>query len=222
MSVLEKAQTLAAVARTYAEGADEQAQRQQIGVMLTQLEGEVARLRTAVGLHRTARTLGVPVEDVGPVIADGLDALKTRASQGLPTQQALRSARDKARRGREAVESTVATAWEPWTQEQLAALHVDRFKRLGPQHRLRAEELVRRLRMAANPPQISASLLGQFRGDLEELRKALASIEADDPFVAVFNRIRSGRLTLADLTDDEVELLRSDPDASSQVSLRLA
>jgi hypothetical protein len=222
MSVLEKAQTLAAVARTYAEGADEQAQRQQIGVMLAQLEREVAQLRTAVHLHSTARALGLPVEDVGPVLADGLDALKTRASQGLPTQQALRSARDKARRGREAVESAVATAWEPWTQEQLAALQVDRVKRLGPQHRLRADELVRRLRTAASASQISTSLLGQFRRDFEELKEALASIEADDPFVVIFNRIRSGRLTLADLTDDEVYLLRSDPEASSQVSLRLA
>src|SRR3954469_4031400 len=101
MSVLEKAQTLAAVARTYAEGADEQAQRQQIGVMLTQLEREVAQLSATADLHRAARALGLPVEDVGPVLADGLDALKARASQGLPTQQALRSARDKARRGRE-------------------------------------------------------------------------------------------------------------------------
>jgi hypothetical protein len=222
MSVLAKAQTLAAVARTYAEGADEQAQRQQIDVMLTQLEREVAQLRTAVHVHAEAGTLGVPVEDLSAVIADGLDALRTRASQGLPTQQALRSARDKARRGREAVESAVGTAWELWTEQQLSILQVNRAKRLGPQHRLRAEELVRRLRTAASASQVSVSILGQFRRDLEEFRKALASIGSDDPFVPLFDRIRTERLTLADLTDDELALLRSDAEAASQIALRFA
>jgi hypothetical protein len=221
MSVLEKAQTVTARARTYAEGRVEQDQRRQIDLMLTHLEREIAQLRTAVELQAAARTLGVPVADVTVDVGNGLDALRTSAAQGLPAQQALRSARDKARRGRETVEAAVITAWGPWAEQQVANLHVNRVKRLGPQHRVRAGELVRNLQAAASS-QPSASLVGRFQRDVQELQATLATIGSDDPFVLIFDRIRTGRLTLADLTNSELELLRSDDGAASQISLRFA
>lgn len=221
MNVLEQAQTLAARARTYAEDQSQRDERDQVALTVVQLEAGVSELRTSVEAFQQA-SLDLP--ELTPIDAErlkGSDQLKARVDQGLPSPQALRGARDRMAKLRAEVEATVDGSWRPWAKQRLADAQVGRVSRLGIAYRATASDAVRRMISATTATPVTATSIGQFRRDLAELAKMLESIKDDDPVVQLLNKIRTGDLTMADLSNDELALIRSDTNAAEQVLLRM-
>lgn len=221
MNTLEKAQNVSARARTFAEGEKERAERQQIASMLGQVEAEVRNLTHAVAAFRTAQTAGVPVLWPSTNIDTGLATLQERLGQGLPTPQALVSARDRLRSHASAVTECVASAWRSWAEARIRNAQLGRLNLLPFHQRTRAEELVRRLRSAASPSSASEAVISQFLRDLATLERLLDAVDTRGPLVLLIERVKGGRVTLADLSAEEIELLTSTPDVAMQIELRL-
>lgn len=216
MSVLEKAQQLTVRARTYSEGTKERDERTRIGNAL----GEVARvlgdLSTAADAYVAARAEGVPVNALPPTAE-----LVNTSSEGLPSSQALTAARGRVTALTRSATDAVTLAWGDWAQAELAAVNPGRISRLGIQHRQLAVARQQRLHAAAIAKQVGADQITGFRRDLEALEQMLASIREDDPVVLLLDRIRRGRTSLAELSDEEIEVLRADSAVASQIVLRL-
>lgn len=215
MSVLEKAQELTVRARTYSDGARERDERTRIGTALADVARALTELRAAAEAYRTARDAGVPVHAL-TVPAD----LVTRSSDGLPSSQALVAARRRVAALSGSAREALDSSWRDWAQAELDTANFGRVSRLGIQHRHRAEDLQRRLRSTVTSKKVVAEQIDGFCRDLSELEQMLTSIREDDPVVLLLNRIRKGHTTLADLTDEEIGVLRADPAVAVQVFLQ--
>jgi hypothetical protein len=215
MSVLEMAQQLTARARTYSEESKDRDERTRIGNALEEVGRTLGALTTTANAYSAARDAGVPLNQ----LAVPTDLLTLR-SEGLPSSQALVAARKRTEKLAKDARDAVSAAWRGWAQEQFAAVNPGRVSRLSVQHRRRADELQKRLAAAINAKEIQAGQIDQFRRDLTEFDAMLASIREDDPIVLLLGKIRSGRITLADLTDGELDSLRADHSAASQVILQ--
>ncbi|MGW3809335.1 hypothetical protein [Micromonospora sp. NPDC005113] len=214
MSLLEKAERLTVRARTYSEGAKERDERIRIGNALGDVGRALTDLASAVDSYVAAREAGVPVT--------GLRAptdLVNTSGEGLPSSRSLVAAKGRAASLTAGARDAVSAQWRDWAQGELEAANLGRISRLGLQHRRQAEELHKRMRAAANAKQVQAQQITAFCQDFDALEKMLASIREDDPVVLLLNRIRRGPMTLADLNDAEIDMLRADDSVASQVFL---
>jgi hypothetical protein len=221
VSIFDKAEKLTARARTHTEGGKERADRQQIATMLGQLEEELQRLKDPIASYVAARSAGVQLPAVSAEVTAGIEVLQGRVEQGLPTPQALRSARDRVRQSIDAVSQAVVASWRPWSENQLESMQLASVSLLPIQDRKRAEIIVSRLRGAAVTSLPSAPVIAQFLRDVGDLQRSLEHIDRRGPLARLLDRIRAGQVTLADLSRDEVDLLLSQDDVASQIVLRL-
>jgi hypothetical protein len=222
MSIFDKAEQLTARARTHAEGGKERTDRQQIASMLGQLEEEIEHLKGPVSAYVAAHSAGVQLRDVRVEVSAGIETLQGRAEQGLPTSQALRSARDRVRVAIDAVTEAVVDSWRLWSENQLKSMQLASVSLLPIQDRRRVEGIVDRARAATLSPLPTSSAIAQFVRDVEDLRCLLEDIDHRGPLVQLLDRIRTGHVTLADLTRDEIDLLVSQDDVAAQILLSLA
>lgn len=221
-SVHDKALDLLARARAHADGENERRQRQQVGGLLEQVEPAVRALVNRVTAVRAAARLAVPVPDLGDDIASGLSALESHIQRGLPSPQALRHARDRLRANASNIDTALAAVWRPWAEAHFNALELARAALLPPADRTRVDNLTRRLRQLAATPTPSAEEIGQFDREVRELRDLLDRVSPRDERLHLLSRLSCERVTLADLSDDELRLLRSERELAAQILLRRA
>ena len=86
--------------------------------------------------------------------------------------------------------------------------------------RRQATDLQKQLRGTIISRSIRAGDIARFGTNLADLEAMLGTISEDDPVVLLLNKIRSDRMTLADLTDDELNALRAESSIASQVALQ--
>ncbi len=215
MSVLEKAQQLATRARTHSDGAKERDQRERIATALLELAKALQDLRGAVDAYVAARDAGVPVAEL-PVQKEFVNA----SAEGLPSPQSLVAAKKRVTTLADQARDAVAAQWREWAQAKLDGANPGRMRRLGIQHRRPAEAVQKQLRDTVGARPVRAGDVATFREKLAELERMLATISEDDPVVLLLNRIRTGRVTLGDLTTDELDALRAERSIAGQVFLQ--
>lgn len=221
MSVLDKAMRLQAVARTYAEGAAERREREQAAVALERVEDALALLRQRMNTARAATNAGIPLPDVSRTAVDGLANLqKAKGGEGvLPSARTLQNAQRKLEGNRKDIDTALAAAWKAWAEQSIGDIPAAKISLTAPADRRIVDDDMAWLRGAARRSP-SAEDVRMFRLKHARVCDVLDGVRSDAGIVALMDRITTTGLLLAELTEDELALLRSDTNASRQIVLR--
>ncbi|MFB7474206.1 hypothetical protein [Kitasatospora sp. NPDC056184] len=175
---------------------------QEISVELGKLEGHLRTLdvltkRTGVGLDAS-------------YVMDGHIRLAKYAAGGLPSNPAFVGAQRKLEASARRLAEELRTAWVGWCQEQLDALPLGRRSGLAKAQRDEVDKRLKDLRGAQSPKgDLDVSTVILFADGVAALKETLeCATELAPAVVRVLDRIESGALTLAEVTDAEITLLR--------------
>lgn len=222
VSLLDKARRVEGLARTFAEGATERREREQTSLALTQTEIALTQLAGSVRAARAATALGLSIPGIAEHARAGLSNLAARAGEGmLPSRRVLQAARTKLDASRTALDRAIDTAWRPWAAAQIASLTQSNKTFATPLSRQAIDQDIQELsRLAARKPP-NAGEIETFARVHTRVRRALEELTGDENVAGILARLDStDTVTLADLSDAELHLLRSQPLVAEQIELR--
>ncbi|WP_329346208.1 hypothetical protein [Streptomyces microflavus] len=211
LSVYEKAKLLEDHAARIADGEESQRQATRVSGRLTELRAQLSALRVQVGITRAlqAREAGLGVDLSN--IDDGRAGFeRSLGPSGLPSNQVFGTAKRKAQAVADRLSEANQAAWSAWTQGLLADLPLARIAMLlepgaEKQAASRQAELERAAKGKASKDAIT-TFATTYAGLAELLQ------EAQDPpeeLASLLERLRQQPdLTLRDVTDDEIALIR--------------
>ncbi|TDC79153.1 hypothetical protein [Streptomyces hainanensis] len=208
-SVLDKALRLQGEARRLDASSQGEGQARRVAGRVDELSVAIGDLAEQITLARLIHErTGVPAP-LGDVDA-GRENLARRAGSGLPSDQAFNAARRKVEETTRRLTGENLRVWREWAAQQLATLDTNRLPML-PVDRQKAirtthQKLVRR----AETAKVSAAEVTLFVSECEGLREELASVPAASAeLLALMERLSAGDVPLSQVTDEEIELLRS-------------
>ncbi|MES9536866.1 hypothetical protein [Actinomadura sp. NPDC000600] len=210
VTVLEKAQELQNTVRSIAESQKERDDQERvlrrIDEVRTALQAALVQQRTAVLLHeRTGLTLDVS----GFNTARAKLASKSRG--GLPGDRAFVDAR----RALEAFTSELGTSlrqlWKSWATARIHEVSPARFATLSPDERREASGIYDSMKAKVNRPKVDSASILAFCKDRETLLALLQHAPTDTPegLLELINRLDAGGVTLRELTEADIALLRA-------------
>jgi hypothetical protein len=207
-SVLDKALALRAEASRLREGQAAQAEAQRVAQRLDKTLALLGGLRQAVTAARRLQELeSAPPIDLS-CADDGRDRFARHAA-GLPSDQAFTAAQQKIKAATTRINDSLASSWSQWAQQQLASLPLVRITMLTTQPQEAARKRSDELQKLARQPPTAADIEIFIQGrDL--LREALADVLDPPPEVLdlIHRLAQRPWLTLGDLTDEQISLLR--------------
>ncbi len=169
---------------------------------LVNLAGQ-ARAARALQRHTTAASVNLTGLDAGR------DDLARRAAGSVPSDRAFVGARRKIESTASRLEAELQAAWKAWADEQLSALPVRRIAMLDPAQQAPAQVRLKSLRNLAAVKNVTASDIAEYasayQGLLDELSEAM---DVPEMLLTVLHRLSRGVITLRELGDDEIALLR--------------
>ncbi|MEU8800780.1 hypothetical protein [Spirillospora sp. NPDC048819] len=180
------------------------------------VQNRVHSLSAAIGklrmLTRTAQFLIERTEasiDLS-MLGQGYKELAKHADRGFPSNQAFGHAERRLKSTADALATAIQVQWKGWAEDQLAELKLSGIAMLGQKQQEQARMLLKSLKVtAASPspdiPQITG-FINQHALLSEELQQA-PDVPAE--LLALLNRLNNGGVTLADVADEEIALLRA-------------
>jgi hypothetical protein len=216
-----RARQLAALSRAKSDDERETQDQTQVENALGKLNTELGTLGTVLRLHHKLVEVGVPVEPI-----EGLDkpAKKLRnqiESIGRPTLQFLTARTRDVVTACSEIEAGDKAAWRGWADESIAQLPQGLIPRLGPADRPYVTSRIGELKKTAVSPKLNSGDVVVFVATLQSVRDRLGDVE-ESRLDAVLEKFRNGRVRLADLTDDELRMLRDDGSMADQLYLELS
>lgn len=216
-----RARHLAALARAKSDDERETQDQTQIENALGKLNTELGGLATILKLHHKLAAVGVPVEPV-----EGLEkpAKKLRdqiEGIGRPTLQFLTARTRDVVKACSEIEAGDKAAWRGWADESIAQLPHGLIPRLGPADRPYVTSRIGDLKKIAVSSKLNSGDVVVFVTTLQLVRDRLGDVE-ESRLDAVLAKFENGRVRLADLTDDELRMLREDRSISDQLYLDLS
>lgn len=209
-SIQEKAGRARAGVRAIRADQQDENERQRVERRVQETSAELGKLE---GHLRTATLLADRAElrfDVS-YVKDGRSNLARRSEGGLPNDQSFTAARRKLEAASKRLAEEMQGAWAHWSQEQLDALPLGRKAMLTSQaDKNDVEGRIRELRSAQNPKEgLNSTVVTTFTHGLSALRDILDDApEVPGELLQVLDKIDAGIVTLADVTDEEIALLR--------------
>ncbi len=222
VSLQDKALRVEGMARTYAEGATERREREQTGLALAQVEASLTQLVVSVHAAQDAATLGLSVGGITENARAGLANLRARSGEGmLPSTRALQAARNKLDASRAALDNALDAAWRSWAPAKIISLPQGNKTFATPLSRQAIEQDIQDLTRLASRRPPSAEEIATFARVHTRVYQALDQLRGDENIAGLLARMDSAEvLTLADLTDAELHLLRSQAQVAEQIELR--
>lgn len=221
-SLLDKAVRIQGLARAYAEGATERREREQVSIALTQVEHALSQLAASVQAARAAAALGIVIDNIAELAGSGLANLRARTGDGmLPSTRVLQIARGRLEANRSALDKALGAAWRTWSENQIRELpHMKKAFATRLSRQAIEEDIQTLARLAARKPS-TAEEIASFVRVRNRVHHALDQLEGDDRVISILARLDSPEaLTLADLSETELQHLRSHPDVAEQIELR--
>ena len=215
-----RAKQLAARARAKSEDEKATQDQGQTETALTKLNSELSKFESVLRTHRALKAAGVPVADY-PDLDKPVNMLRARVDQvGRPAAQFLNA------RTRDLITASSTMAqwdgqeWQTWAQAEIQKLPLALVPRVNFIQRESTRKRIRELRAAAaSAPRVAEVRI--FVQKLAAVRDELESVERSH-IDAVLGRFVNGRIRLADLTDEELAILREDDSLSQQLYLQLS
>ncbi|MCK9871171.1 hypothetical protein MRI28_16255 [Nocardiopsis dassonvillei] len=206
-SVLDKALKLQSEVRRLEANTQGTEEVKRVATRVDEIRTELGNIRKQLHVAEELRKhASVEVNLTG--IKAGLKNLEDKAAGGIPSNQTFISARGKARKVAEDLASRVQDTWRGWTEEQMKALPVDRVPMLDLDRQADADRILKDLRKASAREVTKSDVLtftSQYNHLSEELRETK---NAPEELIALVDRLVSKDMTLHDLTDEDIALLR--------------
>ncbi|MBZ6111170.1 MULTISPECIES: hypothetical protein [Streptomyces] len=211
MSVYEKANLLEDHASRIADGEDSQRQATRVSSRLLELRSQLNQLRSQLAVTQALQSRGAGLDIDLSGIDDGRAGFeRSLGPSGLPSNQVFNTAKKKTQAVTDRLAEENQAAWSAWTEQLLADLPLARISMLveleaEKQASRRQLELERIARGKASKEDIT-TFATTYAGLAELLQDTQDPPEA---LVDLLNRLREQPgLTLSDVTDEEIALLR--------------
>ncbi|TPQ18634.1 hypothetical protein [Streptomyces sporangiiformans] len=209
VTVLEKAQELQNIARSISEGQkqrdDQERVLRRIDEVRTALRAALVQRQIAVLLReRTGQALDVP----------GFDAarskLESKSRGGLPGDRAFVDSKRALEAFTSELSASIKQLWKAWATAGIQEVSPARFATLGPDERLEATELYESMKANASRTKVDSASIVTFCSHRNTLLRLLENAPDDAPeeLLELINRLDAGGVTLRDLTDANIALLR--------------
>lgn len=210
ITVAELADALRREAVRLDEGTDAEREAERITKKTELLKPALGKLERAVEaarhLHRLAGTQNLI--DLS-VAADGLASFSAHVRRGRPVDQAFTAARNKIEGTASAILRELESAWTAFTQRRLSELPLRRLALLPATERSSQRRRLEELRTLTQKKQPTSSDMQLFNQAFTILSEALARLPDPEPELdAIFQKFESTQMMLADLTDEDIALLR--------------
>jgi len=216
-----RARHLGALARAKSDDERETQDQTQLENALVKLNTALSELGTALSLHRTLDKAGVPVQAITDLDKPAERLRDQIETIGRPTLQFLTACINDVAKSCSEIEVADKTAWRGWADEAIAQLPHILIPRLGPGDRPYVMSRIAELKKAAASPKPNSGDVTLFVTTLRSVRDRLADVE-ESRLDAVLAKFENGRVLLADLTDDELRMLREDGSIADQLYLDLS
>lgn len=218
-TLVEDARRLAAIARAKRESETDSQEQRRLQTQIDKLSVELARLGGGLKIHRHLAEVGVPVDNL-PDLAAGPREVRDQISRtGRPTWQYINARVSRLERTNDEIALADAQAWSTWAFSQISSLATTLIPRLGSERRNAEARVLSLEKSAGKAPNIAA--IDEFRFVWRRVRDELAAVESAG-VNAVLNRFVQGRIRLSDLSEDELQMLRSDETLRGQLHLSLS
>jgi hypothetical protein len=218
-SLLTRAKRLQVFAR--AERSDKEATQDQerTTLALGKLGLAVTELASALKTYNALQTLGVelpPLPDLGTAPTELREHIN---SVGRPTFTRLNGAATRVSRATGSILDDLNSRWRPWAVDRIEELPDQRIPRLAPALQRQVEIRLASLRSDARTAP-SAGSATQFKLGLEWVHDVLSQVAVHSLLEeALIKVMGASRITLAELSDDEIKALRDDPTIAAQIVL---
>lgn len=193
----------------------------QFATALSKLTAQFASLQAQLDSYSQLRQAGIPLSPL-PDLQRAVGKLETQIDDvGRPTPQFLSSRSTELAATINALQVLCNGAWRTWASERRASLTVEPELLGGIRGQQFTEKIAVIAREATKPfDQASISLFRVWVAQAEDLIAQLRSPMRPEDVLA---RIEAGggRLTFADLTHEEVDVLRDSPEHSRRVRLNV-
>ncbi|MBY8879591.1 hypothetical protein [Actinacidiphila acidipaludis] len=210
VTVLEKAQELQNTVRSISESQKERDDQERvlrrINEVRVALQAAMVQQQTAVVLReRTGQVLDVW----------GFEAarakLESKSRGGLPSDPTFVNARRALEVFANELSTSLRQLWKAWAIAQIQEVSSARFVTLGPDERLEANELYESMKTKANRAKVDSASILTFCSDRDALLRLLehAPDDAPEELLELINRLDAGGVTLRELTDTDIVLLRN-------------
>ena len=221
-SVLERAQAMTAEVTRIKNNADSERDAQRVGNRIAEITLSLSRLSQVTAAARQfGEKSGQPVDLSG--LDDGREALVRSAERDLlPKNPAFAAARNRIDSVAKRVGEDLSARWAQWTAATLGETRTARIPMLSPEDRKSAQERLKGLQDLSRKSVPTRADIVVFSSDIDLLRVLLDTVPDPQGEIApLLKRLEQQRppLTLADLTDEQLTLLRQ-PHMAGQIELR--
>jgi hypothetical protein len=218
-SLAMRARRLTALARAERDDRELSQAQGQVQTALNKLDQELGALAGVLAVHRRLKQIGVPVVDPTD-LEKPVGRLKEQAALGRPTGQFLNARTREVVGARSAIEDADAEAWRSWSTRSIEGLPLALLPRLPFTHRNATATRITSMRaLAARKPSIAD--ISQFMQYLDRVKDELGEVESAG-IDSLLERFLESRILLADLSDEELEMLRADASLSDQLYVQIA
>lgn len=216
-----RARQLAALARAKSDDERETQDQTQVENALVKLNTGLGALGTTLNLHRTLDKAGVPVQPIKDLDRPAKRLRDQIETIGRPTLQFLTARINDVAKACNEIEAGDKAAWRGWADASIAQLPQGLIPRLGPADRPYVTSCIGELKKTAVTPKLNSGDVVVFVTTLQSVRDRLGDVE-ESRLDAVLDKFKNGRVRLADLTDDELRMLRDDGSMADQLYLELS
>lgn len=218
-TLAEDARRLAAIARAKRESETDSQEQRRLQTQIDKLSVEVVRLRKGLEIHRRLADIGAPVDNLPDLSVGPREVRDQIIRTGRPKWQYVNARVSRLERANSEMSLADTLAWTSWASGQISELPTMLIPRLGSERRI-TEARVQNLEKGAHrAPSLAA--IDEFQLTWRRVRDDLADLESAG-VNAVLNRFVQRRILLSDLSEDELEMLRSDETLRSQLYLSLS
>jgi hypothetical protein len=219
LSLADKARRLAGLARIKRDAESDSQDQVRFVNQLDKLTRELDKLRAALATHRRLESDGVVASGLPDLLKEPRELRDQVMRIGRPNAQYITARVTSVAKAHTAITDADAVAWRAWAESRIAGLDLALIPRLGLESGA-ADHRVKLLRkLAGSAPSLGTST--EFRVLVARIEEDLARVERGgvDPVLA---RFVDRRILLADLSDDELGLLRTDEALRGQLYVSLS
>lgn len=207
-SVLDKAVRLQSEARRLDFGRKDEQEAQRIRQRVHNVREALGDLQKQARLaHALEQRTGISV-DLSR-LDTGRKELARKAAGGLPSDPSFNTAIRKIKETTQNLSKEILDKWRTWAEGQLALLPVSRISMLGQARQAEARSTLKSLKNYATSRNVAAADITLFATQYEGLNDELGQArDAPEPLLTLLDRLSTRSLTLRDVTDEEISLLR--------------
>lgn len=205
-SILIRAQALKAEARRLGDSAKDKEDALRVANEVDTAEKHLDALEKSLAVAAVLRSQHMVVDLTA--LDEGLDRFVRHAGTGLPSWKAVQSASATIKGVNARVSEALRAVWWAWTTEAINALPTDRLSLLGHAQAGLVNKMLEQLRAARSSVPEKPEAVTTFIRNRDKVNAELSAVEDPGPHLrAVLQQVQDGT-TLAELSDDDIAVLR--------------